>query len=737
MRIIGPQQLAVLKNGYQIGRESHMGISIVAGCYLSKPNHFVTAPQIWHMLQTSPCAFQMLDCAEPKPFAEYLLAGHAGIGEEVRSLDVQVTVGSLSRRWRIEGDNDKTRLQVKPFLRMPMDHPQSWGGKGCKDNPLGRGYNDGRNPNLMSIGFDGAAIARSPLSAPTPIPHDFPLRKNHLDNISGAMTDKHYLETYFPGLPPTIDYRYFQMAPPAQWLKSAEWPDHIPYELKGFRRNGAILSGTFPAVRARAFIWHHNESVAQEMPLQRKTLWLLPDHDVGLMIFTGSVPLTHLFDEPIATLLAGLDDVQALRDAEHYQQIYARRSVVGAPSFEFLNDPELMPVGMSVNVIRDLADHPYSQRYNATPQPEENSQGFYQEVSEAIEQQQQHQQPELPDTDKALPAGDDKAGTLWLQRHEDSAENITFAGTDFSALTLQNKRFRYCTFNHCRLLGTTLADCTFENCQFSHCQIEDANWRNVHLLGCFISSTQLNKTTLDHCLYEKVTLESSQLLQCRFTDLRWQHCIVKQGDFSLSQFEQCTLDGCFFSETSLNQSQQNACLLTSCIFEKCTGLNAKFIDSKLEKSSFIDSNWQGANFTHCEIISFTTGLGVDLSESHFSQCRMEKVGFTKVNLQASTFSQCSLLEGCCDKANLEQATITACDMASLRLKDASLIHSIWRATSLQQSMLYNADLRDTRFQRCNLAGANLAMTSQNMTTHFEHCLIEKTHWLPRRYKVPA
>jgi uncharacterized protein YjbI with pentapeptide repeats len=737
MRTIYPQQLVILKNGYQIGRESHMGISVVAGFYLSKPDHFVTSPQIWHALQTAPRSFQMLDCAEPKPFAEYLLAGHAGIGEEVRTLDVQVKVGSLSRRWRIEGESHKAGIQTKPFNRMPMDHTQSWGGKGCKENPLGRGYSDSSNPTLMSIGFDGAAIVRSPLAAPTPIPHDFQLRKTYLDNVSSSMKDKRYLETYFPGLPPGIDHRYFQLAPPSQWLNTAEWPDSVPYELQGFRPNGAVLAGSFPAVRARAFIWLQNESLSQELPLQRKTLWLLPDQDVGLLVFTGNVPLTHLFDEPVKTLLVGLDGVQSLREAEHYQQVYARRSVTGAQGFAFLNDQELMPVDMPLNVIRDLADHPYSKRYQATPQPAEVSQRFYQEIREAIEQNQQQQQPELPQSVQAPPATDGEAGTLWLQRNEDSAENLTFSGTDFSALTLQNRRFRYCTFNHCRFLGTTLADCTFESCQFIYSQIEEAQWRNVHLIGCFINHTVFRNTHLDHCLYEKVTMESAQFLQCRFTDFRWQHCTVKHGDFTRSQFEQCTLDGSFFSETLFNQSQHNGCLLTSCIFEQCSGLEAKFVDSTLEKSSFIDSNWRGISFTRCQIYSFTTGLGVDLSESRFEQCSMEKVGFTKANLQASTFSHCSLLEGCCDKANLDQATITSCDMASLRLKDACLTRSLWQATSLQQSMLYNADLRDTCFQHCNLIGASLAMTSQNLATRFEQCLLEKTHWLPRRYKVPA
>lgn len=69
MRIIRPQQLVVLKSSYQIGHESHMGISVVAGCYLSKPEHMVTESQIWQAWKAAPLSFRMLDSAEPKPFA--------------------------------------------------------------------------------------------------------------------------------------------------------------------------------------------------------------------------------------------------------------------------------------------------------------------------------------------------------------------------------------------------------------------------------------------------------------------------------------------------------------------------------------------------------------------------------------------------------------------------------------------------------------------------------------------
>ena len=155
-------------------------------------------------------------------------------------------VGPLTRCWRVEGESTVAGMRVKPFLRMPMDHTQTWGGGGCKDNPLGRGHSGGGHPTLMSIGMDGAAVVRSPLAAPTPLPPTFPSRQHSLDQVTPEMSDKHYLETWFPGLPPSINRRYFQMAAPSQWLKKAQWPDEVEFELHGFRPEGAVLAGTFP-----------------------------------------------------------------------------------------------------------------------------------------------------------------------------------------------------------------------------------------------------------------------------------------------------------------------------------------------------------------------------------------------------------------------------------------------------------------------------------------------------------
>lgn len=739
MRIIRPQQLVVLKNCYQIGYESHMGISVVAGCYLSKPEHLVTEPQIWQAWKSAPLSLQMLDSAEPKPFAEFLLAGHAGIGEEVTSLYPEVDVGAINRRWCIEGEGSKTGLGIKPFLRIPMDHTQSWGGKGCKENPLGRGYDDDRKPTVMAIGADGAATVRSPLAAPTPVPYGFQLRKAHLDAVASGMTDPKYLETFFPGLPPNINRRYFQMAPPEQWLKKAEWPDNVPFRLTGFRPQDAVISGVFPSVRARAFIWNKNAQSPSELTLQRKTLWLLPDNDIGLMVFTGSLPLTHLFDEPVETLLVGMDHADELRSPEYYQQIYKKRSVTDAPTFEFLKDTELMPTGMPLNVIRDLADHPDSLRYNATAMPEIDVESFYQDIQKAIEAQER-QEAEGQDTLRNLkiPSSDsDELATQWLASGEETATNILFSASALSGMRLDNKHFRHCTFNNSHFDNATLNNCTFEHCQFIQGNFADSCWNTVSFTGCLFSQTEWQKAHFNHCKWGKITFEHVRFQQSHFIGNSFDNCLINNSDFGLGQFEHSTLQSCFLSESQCQQTVFNQSNILSCVFDECDVSRARFTESTIEKTSIITSQWASVRFSHCYFNSVTTGLNTDLSDTHFEHCSMNKMGFLSANLHSSTFSYCSMLESCCDKANLSQATLIACDMAAVRLKDAQLTHSHWQSTSLQQSLLYNADLRDASFLRCNLAGANLAMINQNLTTCFEHCLTEKTHWIPRRYHASA
>ncbi|MEX5716202.1 hypothetical protein IC615_22090 [Serratia ureilytica] len=106
--------MVAIKGSYQIGTDSRLGISVVAGCYLSRPEHFVNEAEIWEAWKRVPLSLPILDVAEPKPFAEYLIAGHAGIGQPVKTLNVSADIGGLKRRWRVEGEDGAARWRWNP-----------------------------------------------------------------------------------------------------------------------------------------------------------------------------------------------------------------------------------------------------------------------------------------------------------------------------------------------------------------------------------------------------------------------------------------------------------------------------------------------------------------------------------------------------------------------------------------------------------------------------------------------
>ncbi|AWL70570.1 TPA: pentapeptide repeat-containing protein [Serratia marcescens] len=723
--------MVVIKGGYQIGADSRLGISVVAGCYLSRPEHFVNEAEIWEAWKRAPLSLPVLDVAEPKPFAEYLIAGHAGVGQPVKTLDVSADIGGLKRRWRVEGEGRRGAMGAEPFLSVPLDHTSAWGGKDSKENPVGRGCNDGLRPLLMTLSAEGSAQERSPLAAPAPVPHEFALRKAHIDKVAGQIASKAYLEKAFPGLPADIDRRYYQMAPPAQWLPEAAWPDRVPFELQGVGAQSQAIRGELPAVRGRAFIRRHDSEGLEEIELQRKTLWFLPDSDMALIIFTGNAPLTHLLDESIESLMLALDRCDAPRPFDYFRQVHHKRSDDDASPFEFLFDPDLMPAEMGLNVIQAASEHPSDLRYDPSPMSLGDSAVFYQRIREAIALHQQQTAaepapvtlPDLPD----LPAED---GNDAFFPASATVEGKTFTGLRSPALS--DKHFLQCRFERCDFSQAVLENCTFENCVFDAVNLTQAALRRIRMVSCTLQKPLMAESVWQEAVLEKVTLEEPQGQGMRAEGVRLDYCVFERGDFTASRFERGAIGNGMFNGSTLIRTQFLQGELDACVFNRCLVEGAVALDMALTKNSFLGGNWRGVRFERCRIESMTAGMQVNFSHGVFSDCCFTKVGLKaarmeRCQLQYSVFTECNF-----DEADLTACAIVGCDMAGVRFKDSVLTHARWQNSSAQQAMFYNADLRDAGFEQCNLAAANLAMTWQDAGTRFSGCLLERACWVPRR-----
>lgn len=731
MRIIRPQQLVAIKGSYQIGSDSRLGISVVAGCYLSRPEHFVNEAEIWEAWKRAPLSLPVLDVAEPKPFAEYLIAGHAGVGQPVKTLDISADIGGLKRRWRVEGEGRRGALGAEPFLSVPLDHISTWGGKDNKENPLGRGCNDGLRPLLMTLSAQGSAQERSPLAAPAPVPHEFLLRKAHIDKVAGQIASKAYLETTFPGLPADIDRRYYQMAPPAQWLPEAAWPDRVPFELQGVGAQSQAIRGELPAVRGRAFIRRHDSQSLEEIELRRKTLWFLPDSDIALIIFTGDAPLTHLLDESIESLMLALDRCDAPRPFDYFRHVHHKRSDDDASPFEFLFDPDLMPAEMGLNVIQAVSDHPSDLRYAPSPTSLGDSTVFYQRIREAIALHQQQTAaepvsvtlPDLPD----LPAED---GNDAFFPDSATVEGKTFSGLRSHALSDQH--FLQCRFERCDFSQAILENCTFENCVFDTVDLTQATLRRIRMVSCTLQKLSMAESAWQEGILERVMLEEPQGQGMRAEGAKLDYCVFERGDFTAIRFERGAIGNSMFNGSTLIRAQFLQGELDACVFNRCLAEGAVALDMTLTKNSFLGGNWRGVRFERCCVESMTAGMQVNFSHGVFSDCCFTKVGLKAARMDQSqllysVFTECNF-----DEADLTACTIAGCDMAGVRFKDSVLTHARWQNSSAQQGLFYNADLRDAGFDQCNLAAANLAMTWQDADTRFSRCLLERACWVPRR-----
>lgn len=716
MRIIKPQQLIVLKSGYQIGQESFLGISVVAGCYLSRPDQFATEAKIWHAWSRAPHMMSVLDCAEPKPHAEYLLAGWVLRDPPATHAEVSIAVGRLRKSWHIVGDREAGRLSPEPFTRMPLDHPQGWCGENGRLNPAGK--------PLANIEIAGEPLTCK-LGAATPVPHHFPERDIYLQPVRAEMNDAAYRDTVFPGLPENIDPRYFQMAAAEQWLNAPEWPDDVALTLTGFN-NDSEVNCTLPAVRA-VVLARNGDKPVEPVRLERKTLWLLPDSDLALIIFTGRLPLDDALDESVSLIMAGLDAVQAPRTAQYYAGIVTRRTATDAPPLSFLYDPELMPEGAALDVIASAEQHPDSAEAPHGPQDPAIARDFYQQIQQLIAAD--HARPEPLSardfTDCHLPGTPD---ALSLLRQHSLLEDKTFSALTLSQL--HGKTFRRCRFSQVSFLAATLQQCRFEHCSFDQCcwqgsRLEGVQFEHVTLTACDLRSAHWQQVSAQYFNAERCLLGEIRCDNCQ-----WTHCQFVKCDLAQSRWHDNHWRGVSLDESQLPAAQLLHSTLTQCLFNQCDAAQLQMTRVTATATSLLGGNWQKSAFSECQLVSLTAALESDFTGVHFSHCWLQKMGFKGGILPEALLEHCVVEEGNFDRCRLTGSRFLRCDMAGSRWKDARLENTYWLDSSLQQGQFYRANLCAAHFRDCNLIGASLARTRCDRATQFSDCLLEGATRLP-------
>lgn len=174
------------------------------------------------------------DISLPRPFCDVLLSGHAHPPKGARpdrGWTASLRIGDWRKALHVlpvrQWHRGRPRPAPQPDAPVPLDWTATWGGPEVAENPLGRGtlWQEGAAlPRLVPEGQGESS--RVPVSF-APVPHGWPQRSR-----LGGTYDQAWLRRRAPLLPADLDPRYWQAAPPDQWL-DPEALFGAPVELTG------------------------------------------------------------------------------------------------------------------------------------------------------------------------------------------------------------------------------------------------------------------------------------------------------------------------------------------------------------------------------------------------------------------------------------------------------------------------------------------------------------------------
>lgn len=358
MKIIKPLTLGILHQPYRFQGRHRLAIAALGffklGC---SDERFLVDNLQWPRVLPQLPAGQPLDHVLPKAHAEVMLCGAAHAQKPVEAMQVRLLCGPVDKRLRVFGDRhwDRTWSRSicvhtpKPFATMPLTLERAYGGEG-HDNPLGCGYlpalswlqlQGGKMPNIEYPDqpvLPGRREKSYAGFAPQQLVHASRKR------VASGTYDQQWLAEDFPGLPRDFDFTMYNLAPLDQQFRG-RFAGGESYRLEGLHPSEAVLAGTLPAMRARAFVLAQGQGAdaTQEVALECDTVWFFPEVSVGLMVYRGEVPVVDSDALDIDTLMVAYDAAVQPRPIAHYREVMALRLDPHTAALHAFNESQLAP----------------------------------------------------------------------------------------------------------------------------------------------------------------------------------------------------------------------------------------------------------------------------------------------------------------------------------------------------------------------------------------------------------
>jgi uncharacterized protein YjbI with pentapeptide repeats len=711
------------------------------------------------------------DFAQFKPRAEVLVYGSCHPQGRVAQCDVQIAVGNWGKSLRVSGTrrwtNDGKPSQPDLFETMPLDFTHAFGGPGLPpaegeepvphpDNPIGKGFGDGRLPNVELA--EDLITDRESSPKPGglgPINPSWPLRAGK----QGTKYGGNYARTRAPYYAEDFDWTYFMAAPRDQWVSGS---------LKGDEKLTATnllashpeLDSKLPALRVRCFVLDE-QARFREVPMVLDTVALDTDDEQVSLTWRGldavrerdladvtfvlivherltdaPLPLEH-YRQEMAAIEAdpvgfermraeALESVEAIEGADPMSQWVLEKGLPMPPEFQKQLGSvykQLADDGVDMEAklaeLKELHAAPPDEPPPAMlPFPEGRPRLFlrpqFKELRERIafararmptgaeapgsllEMEQKLNDPKMLEVDPTL-----IAETNGEPGPEADLTGQDLSGRDFSGVDLHGAKLDGCVcigtiFDAANLTGASLQGAMLFKARFKSAALSGANLSKCNAAYASFELADLSDTTLDEGYFANADLSGASLEGAR----------GKVVSFLEAKLSNVRASGIQLSRSSFEKAViDGACFdeadFDDCRFHNSEGAGCSFAGAKLLEGVFNEAKLSGVSFAGAAL-DRSKWLDAELTDadlsnvvahdSHFTGAVLTRARFVKADLRAARFYRC----------NLEQV-----DFTRSNLHEADLTKAKLNKTLFVKANLYDAKLIEAKGPDVDFSGANL------------------------------
>lgn len=352
MKVFKPLALGLLTRPYEFQRRFHLGVAVLCFIPLGPEPALFAETAMWKFLAEELPPDQALDAGIPKRLGEFLVIGraYAPAGTTVRARRVSVRIGERRKELLVVGDRYREgdrATEPLPFAEMPIDWRRAYGGPGVADNPLGKGTVAVDLPGIgPRVPLPNVEDPAQPAHQRHRIPAGFgPIDPAwpHRARLVGTHDDT-WLREDFPGFARDIDWRFFNIAPPDQWLPRPFTGDE-EYALENMHPEEPQITGRLPGIAPRLFLARRGaEDALEEIPLALTTVWFFPHRRRAVLVHHGRADITEEDGRDVARIVLGADRRRdALRPVEHFRAVMLKRLDPEYGAIHALRDSDLAP----------------------------------------------------------------------------------------------------------------------------------------------------------------------------------------------------------------------------------------------------------------------------------------------------------------------------------------------------------------------------------------------------------